>query len=261
MRKLVGALFGMLLLFAPPFALAGYQLGDGDVLRISVYSHPDLDTVARVSANAVNLPLVGVVDIKGLTVEQAGEKIAGRLAEGFLVNPHVTVFIQEFRSNRVTIMGQVKNPGLYELSGSTTLLELISKAGGLTAQYGESVAIHRRSNESVEEKVVTVNLKRLVEEGDAGLDVSILDGDNVVVAQAGVVYVTGEVRRPDAYKLEDGTTVLMAITKAGGFTNSAARSKVKIIRVMDGREQVLERVSMQEMIHAGDVMVVPASFF
>lgn len=261
MRNIVRVLLGVLLLFAPQIVFAGYQLGDGDVLRISIYSHPDLDTVARVSAGAVNIPLVGTIKIGGLTVEQAGEKIAGLLAEGYLVNPHVTVFVQEFRSNRVTIMGQVNNPGLYELSGATTILELISKAGGLTAHYGEIVTVHRRTNESAEEKVMTVNLKRLVEEGDATLDLPIHDGDNVVVSQAGVFYVTGEVRRPDAYKLEDGITVLMAITKAGGFTASAARKQVKIIRTIEGREQVMERVSMQELMQAGDVMVVPASFF
>jgi polysaccharide biosynthesis/export protein len=260
MRNYIYAIFGLLLL-APQWVSAGYQLGDGDVLRIGVYSHPDLETVARISAGTVNIPLVGAVKIGGLTVEQAGERIAGLLSEGYLVNPHVTVFVQEFRSNRVTIMGQVRNPGLYELSGSTTLLELISKAGGLTGQYGEGIAIHRRTNESAEEKVMTVSLKRLVEEGDASLDLPVLDGDNVVVSQAGIFYVTGEVRRPDAYKLEEGITVLKAITRAGGFTNSAARKQVKIIRTVDGREQVLERVAMQEAIQAGDVMVVPASFF
>jgi polysaccharide biosynthesis/export protein len=259
MRKLACALFVLMLL--PQLVIAGYQIGDGDVLRISVYSHADLDTVARVSAGAVNIPLVGTVKIGGLTVEQAGERIAGLLAEDYLVNPHVTVFVQEFRSNRVTIMGEVKNPGLYELSGTTSLLELISKAGGLTAHYGENVSIHRRTNESAEEKVMTVNLKRLVEEGDATLDLAVLDGDNVVVSQAGVFYVTGEVRRPDAYKLEEGINVLKAITKAGGFTASAARKQVKIIRTVDGRELVLERVPMHELIQAGDVMVVPASFF
>jgi polysaccharide export outer membrane protein len=260
MKNLVCALF-LLLLLAPHLAVAGYQIGDGDVLRINVYSHPDLDAVARVSAGAVNIPLVGTVKIGGLTVEQAGAQIAGLLAEGFLVNPHVTVFIQEFRSNRVTIMGQVKNPGLYELSGATTVLELISKAGGLTAHYGETVTIHRRTHDSAEEKVLAINLKRLVDEGEASLDLAILDGDNVVVSQAGVFYVTGEVRRPDAYKLEDGITVLKAITKAGGFTASAARKQVKIIRTVDGREQVLERVAMHDVLQAGDVMVVPASFF
>jgi polysaccharide biosynthesis/export protein len=261
MKKSLCALFGVLLLLAPQLVAAGYQLGDGDVLRINVYSHPDLDTVARVSAGGVNIPLVGTVNIAGMTVEEAGEKVAALLAEGYLVNPHVTVFIQEFRSNRVTIMGQVKNPGLYELSGATTVLELISKAGGLTAHYGEVVTIHRRIGGSKEEKVTTINLKRLVEEGDATLDLPVHDGDNVVVAQAGVFYVTGEVRRPDAYKLEDGVTVLMAITKAGGFTAGAARKRVKILRTIDGREQVLERVPMQELMQAGDVIVVPASFF
>jgi polysaccharide biosynthesis/export protein len=260
MRNIACALLGVLLL-APYPAVAGYQLGDGDVLRISVYSHSDLDTVARVSAGAVNMPLVGTIPVGGLTVEEAGKRIADLLAEGYLVNPHVTVFVQEFRSNRVTIMGQVKNPGLYELSGATTLLELISKAGGLTAHYGESAAIHRRSKDTAEEKVLAVNLKRLVEEGDASLDLPVFDGDNVVVSQSGVFYVTGEVRRPDAYKLEDGITALMAITKAGGFTASAARKQVKIIRTIDGREQVLERVPMHTLIQAGDVMVVPASFF
>ena len=240
-----------------------YSVGDGDVLKVTVYDHPDLSTTLRVSGGGtILLPLVGPLQVDGLTVDQVADKISKALSEGYLINPQVSVFIQEFRSKKVTIIGQVKNPGLYELSGPITLLELISKAGGLTQDYGDNVTIHRKNaSDPAKTKVITLDLKNLLENGASALDVPIMDGDSVVVAKAKVFYVTGEVRKPDAYKFEEGTTVIKAITLAGGFTNIAAEGKVKVYRKINGKEQVAEKVDMNMPILPEDVIVVPESFF
>jgi polysaccharide export outer membrane protein len=140
-------------------------------------------------------------------------------------------------------------------------MELISQAGGLTQNYGNTVTIRRKTTPEKEEKSININLKDVLESGGASLDVPILDGDSVVVSKASTFYVTGEVREPDAYKYEDGTTVIKAITIAGGFTNLAARRKVKIYREIDGKKHVAEKVSMDMPILPGDVIVVPESFF
>ena len=240
-----------------------YSVGDGDVLKVTVYDHPDMDTTVRVSGGgAIILPLIGPLQVDGLTVDQVAGKISKALADGYIVNPQVSVFIQEFRSKKVTIIGQVKNPGLYELSGPITLLELISKAGGLTQDYGTNVTIHRKNTSDVAgTKVITIDLKDLLENGASALDVPIMDQDSVVVAKAKVFYVTGEVKKPDAYKFEEGTTVIKAITLAGGFTNIAAEGKVKVYRKVNGKEQVAEKVDMDMPILPEDVIVVPESFF
>ncbi len=240
-----------------------YSVGDGDVLKVTVYGHPDMDTTLRVSGGGtIILPLIGPLQVDGLTVDQVAGKISKALSDGYIVNPQVSVFIQEFRSKKVTIIGQVKNPGLYELSGPITLLELISKAGGLTQDYGTNVTIHRKNASDVADtKVITIDLKDLLENGASALDVPIMDQDSVVVAKAKVFYVTGEVKKPDAYKFEEGTTVIKAITLAGGFTNIAAAGKVKVYRKVNGKEQVAEKVDMDMPILPEDVIVVPESFF
>ena len=242
---------------------SGYLAGEGDVLKISVYDNPDLATTARINSDGtIIFPLIGQIKISGMTVSQVADKIGRKLAEGYIVNPQVSVFIEEFRSKRVVILGQIKNPGLYELSGPTTLLELISKAGGVTVDAGDKLIIKRAPRGSgAEKKIIPINLKKLLEKGDASLDMPIMDGDNVFVAKAGTFYVTGQVNKPDAYKMEDGSSVIKAITMAGGFTNLAAPGKVKIIRKINGKEKILENVSMHDPVLPEDVIVVPESFF
>ncbi len=237
-----------------------YRVGEGDVLKITVYEHQDLTTVARVSGDGkILFPLIGEVKVEGLTTSEIAKKIASLLADGYIVNPQVTVFIQEYRSQKAIIMGEVNEPGLYELQGDTSFLELISKAGGLTKEAGDKAIIKRKKGN--ETSVITIDLKRLVEEGDTSLDINIVDGDSIYIPKTGVFYVTGEVKKPDAYKYEKGTTVIKAITMAGGFTDKAAAGRVKIIRKIDGKEIVLEKVKMDEVVLPDDVIVVPESFF
>lgn len=243
--------------------ISAYRVGEGDVLKITVYDNPDLETVARINSDGtIHFPLIGQVKIDGMTVSQVTGKITHLLAQGYIVDPQVSVFVQEFRSRKVVIMGQVKTPGLYELSGPTNLLELISKAGGLTADAGNKVTIKRKtSNPKDPEQILTVDLKDLMENGVTSQDLGIQDGDNVFVSKAGSFYVTGQVAKPDAYKLDAGTTVIKAITMAGGFTELAAPGSVKIIRTVNGKEKTLNDVSMHERVRPEDVIVVPESFF
>lgn len=253
----------LLLFFSPAFGGQDYQLGEGDVVKVTVYGAPDLATTARLDGEGtVQFPLIGLVTVGGLTAAKAAERIGALLADGYLVNPQVSVFVEEFRSNRVVIMGQVNSPGLYELRGRTTLLELLSKAGGLTRDAGERAVIKRRPRgDDPEEQVITVDLKRLVEEGELTLDAPILDGDSIFVGKGGLFYVTGQVRRADSYKHQESTTVIKAVTMAGGFTDKAAMGKVRIIRQEGGVERILEAVPMNEPVLPEDVLVVPESFF
>lgn len=268
MRVLIFAL-GLLLvgwLVSPAWCeILDYELGPGDVIKFEVYDNPDLTTVARISADgAILFPLIGEVRIGGKTVSQVAAVISRQLADGYLVNPQITVFVQEFRSKRVVIMGEVNKPGLYELSGPTSLLELISTAGGLTREAGDSATITRGDNPAEAagvERTVKVDLKALVSAGGNPQATPLRDGDSIFVAKAGMFYVTGEVRNNSAFKLEEGMTLIKAVTVAGGFTSIAAKNKVKIIRKIDGQEKALKNVSMNELILPDDVIVVPESFF
>lgn len=256
--------FGFLSWSLPTSARAmDYIVGEGDVLKITVYDHDDLTTTVRVGGEGiVQIPLVGQIKVDGLSVDQVAAKLSKLFADGFIVNPQVSVFIDEFRSKRTIILGHVLKPGLYELSGPTTFLELISKAGGLTQDAGDTAVIKRKAySPGGEESVITIDLKKLVEQGDTSLNTSIMDGDSIYVNKAGVFFVTGEVKKPDSYKASQDTTVIKAITMAGGFTDKASATNVKIIRKIDGKEKVIEKAKMDEQILANDVIVVPESFF
>lgn len=244
-------------------AESDYQIGPGDVLKITIYDHPDLTTVARVdNEGSIIFPLVGTIRIGGLSTANASQLIAVKLDDGYIVNPQASVFVEEFRSKKVFIIGEVVRPGLYELSGPTTLLELVSKAGGLTRGAGNKATIRRTiPTETAGEKNIDVNISDLLQSSSKTVDVPLMDGDSVTIAKAAVIYVTGQVNRPSAFTIEPDTTVIKAITMAGGFTALAAQGKIKIIRTINGIEQVLEKVPLHEKLIPEDVMVIPESFF
>lgn len=249
--------------FAAPASNMDYRVGEGDVLKVMVYDNPDLETLTRISgAGTVLFPLVGEVQIDGHTVSEVARIISHKLAQGYLLDPQVSVFVEEFRSQKTVIMGEVEHPGLYELSGPTSLMELISKAGGLSIDAGGLVTIKRNNPAQPEvDEIISVELKSLMEKEENVSNLTIMDGDSVFVPRAGVFYVTGQVKKPAAYKLEEGTSVIKAITIAGGFTELAAQRKIQVIRKVEDREVVLKKVPLHTPIMADDVIVVPESFF
>jgi polysaccharide export outer membrane protein len=109
--------------------------------------------------------------------------------------------------------------------------------------------------------MITINLKNLMEKNEAGPKPTILGGDSVIVSKAGLFYVTGQVHKPAAYKFENGTSVIKAVTMAGGFTELASKKRIQIIRLVKGEEKVLERVPLHTPVQPDDVIMVPESFF
>ena len=263
MKKYIIASIVILVLWAVHISWAqDYVVGEGDLLKIMVYEHNDLATTARVSGDGkIGFPLLGQVEVADLNISQIAEKLQKLLADGYIVEPQVAVFVEEYRSKKATILGQVKNPGLYELRGPTTLLELISKAGGLAKDAGSKGSIKRKSNPAKDITIIKIDIKSLIEKGDTSLNIAIKDGDSVYIDKAEVFYVTGQVKKPSAYKYEGETTIIKAITMAGGFTEKASTGNVKIIRKVSGKEQVFTKVKMDEPVLADDVIVVAESFF
>lgn len=255
-------LTALLFLFVNLSYAQDYMVGEGDVLTITVYDHPDLTTTTRVGGEGtIFFPLIGNMKVSGLTISRISVEISKLLADGYIINPQVTVFIQEFRSRKATIMGQVNKPGLYELHGFTTFLELLSKAGGLTNDAGDRAIIKRNSKSSGKSENIVIDLQSLIKLGNTSLDIPITDGDGIYISKAGVFYITGEVKKPAAYKYEEDTTVIKALTMAGGLTAKASDGRIKIIRTIDDKETVLEKVKMDEPVLPDDIIVVPESFF
>lgn len=240
-----------------------YIVGEGDILVIRVYDNDELNTTVRVGGDGIiSMPLLGQIKVSGMDVSSIASHIEGLLADGYLLSPQVNVFVEDYRSKKVTILGQINQPGLYELQGSISLLELISKAGGLTEDAGGMITIKRKIlNVEDEKKVITIDIERLIEQGDTSRNISIQDGDSIYIIKAGVFYITGEVRRPGSYKHEDNPTVLKAITLAGGLADHGAPGRIKIIRIIDDKEVVLKNVAMHEPVLPDDVIVVPETYF
>jgi polysaccharide export outer membrane protein len=254
----------------PTRALAsnGYTIGPGDKLAINVYGHEDLTrTVLVDGAGNISYPLIGMIQAQGLSVIDLAEIITRELAAGYIINPQVTVAVEEYRSSKATILGKVRNPALYELRGRTTLLELISTAGGLEADAGQYAFVTRRESSSGgdsnggRKEIIRIDLRKLVEEGDTTQNIIITDGDSIFISKMEKVYVTGEVKAAGAYPYEDGLTVIMALTNARGLTDLAAPGKIRIIRKNNGQEKVLNKVQMDDLVQPEDVIVVPERFF
>lgn len=264
MKKILYLIFiiNALMIYAPLVCAQDYILGEGDVLTISVFDQPDLKSTVRISGDGmITLPLIGQIAAVGQSVDQLSSKIESRLADGYIIDPHVNIFVEEFRSLKATILGAVKAPGLYELKGQTNLLELISKAGGLTQDAANQAIIQRDQDGNKGKKAIIVNLSELMEQGQASQNLSIVNGDNIYIPKKKIFYITGEVKSPNSYEYEEGLTVIQALTKAGGFSDKAAPSRIKIIRSAEGKEQVFEGVKMDQQIEANDVLVVPESYF
>jgi polysaccharide export outer membrane protein len=245
---------------------APLRLGVGDLLEISVYNVPELNTKARVSnAGDVYLPLIDYVHVEDLTPEEAQELIAKRLEDGgFLKNPHVTVFIDEYASQAVTVLGEVQKPGPYPMMGERRLYDLISAAGGLTEKAGRTVSISHRNKPNEPQ---TIRLAEGLAQ-TAESNVPVQPGDTIVVHRAGIVYVVGAVAKPSGFLMDnDNLTVLKAIALAGGTTRFAKLNDAKLLRkTPDGLKElplpvkkILQLKSPDLALQAEDVLFVPAS--
>ncbi len=241
------------------------RIGLGDLLEVSVYGVPELTQKVRVSsAGDVYLPLVNYVPVVNLTPDEAQAAIEKKLADGgFLRNPHVTVFVSEYVSQSVTLLGEVAKPGTYSIVGDHRLLDVISAAGGSTDKAGKAVTIVHRDHPDNPEVLDVSNAGK-----GSPVNPTLEPGDTIIVSKAGVVYVVGEVARPSGFLMENGSlTVLKAIALAGGTTHTAALNNAKIIRkTTDGMEEtpiplkkILAAKAPDIPMQPEDVLFVPGS--
>lgn len=250
-----------------------YVIGAGDVLRTNVYDHPDLSQEFTVAADGSLLyPLIGPVQAGGMTVRQLEEHVAQRLADGYVVNPQVTVTLVQYKSQLVYVLGAVKTPGPYALQRPTMFLEeILSEVGGPTPEAGLDVIVVRAAERgqagvgqsgglsSSSASTMRVDLTKLLA-GDLSQRIEVRQGDTISVPNGTFFYVSGEVIRPGRYRLEQDTTVLKAITVAGGLTKFAVRKHAIVHRVVDGQRHTFE-ARLEDLLQTEDVVEVPTSLF
>jgi polysaccharide biosynthesis/export protein len=212
-----------------------YTIGPGDILKITVWGHDDLSKDYPVAQDGrVPFPLIGAVPAVGLTTTELAKRIRDLLEKDYLVNPQVIVGVKDYLSKKVNVMGEAEKPGLFYLTGPTTLLELLSKAGGLSKNAGKDLVLVR-----TEGTILRLDVRK-IQSGDVKENLLLQNGDMMFVPKASAFFVLGEVNKPGTFPLDKETSVLEAITLAGGYGATAAASGVKVLRRnADGKQETL----------------------
>ena len=249
-------------------AQSDYQLRLEDTINITVVNQPDLSRQYVVDQNGnLRLPLIGQLQVVGLTAREVAAELRRRLAE-FFTDPQVSVDIE--RTMRVFVFGGVRAPGMYELTENMTLIELLANAG--TEGASEALIIRRQGlitpilpDTDADTDVIRVNLREFEKDllsGTLSRNVVLEEGDTIYIPRVDPnrIYVSGEVRNSGAFSVPEGTTVLQALTLAGGPTPGAALNRIKVLRLVDGSNEELD-AELEDIVQPGDTILVPERFF
>jgi polysaccharide export outer membrane protein len=242
-------------------------IGPGDLLRISLLREPELDQHLRVlDSGDIVLTLAGKVSVQRLTPAQAAARIATQYREGnFLLHPEVSVFVEEYATQAVTILGQVVHPGTVRLTAPRTLIDVLSLAGGLTPDADRHIVLQRGGKDG--ERIRTFLSNRA--EDALNADILVRPGDTILVPKAGIVYVLGDVAHPGGYVMQNDSqlTVLQAIALAAGTSKTASEKRVRLVRTIDGLSHSID-LPLRDMergrapdvpLRANDILYVPFS--
>ena len=277
-RSFAGQAFRVLLaiclavLTAPRTAAAqagDYVIGPQDVLAVAVFDQTDLGGKYAVELDgSFSFPLIGRVTAGGRTIREIEGELKARLARGFFKNPQVTVAIEQYRSQRVFIVGEVKNAGTYVLTGDMTLIEALAKAGSTTPSAGDNVVVVRGKGADAavlpdaraDTDVVRLNLKDLQSGAAAVRNIQLADGDTIYIPRAELAYVFGQVKNPGSYPVQSETTVLQILSLAGGVMPKGSTKRVAVVRVLNGSKKEF-KVKLTDIVRPGDTIVVPERFF
>jgi polysaccharide export outer membrane protein len=237
-------------------------LGMGDMIRVSVFRNPDLTTEARVSERGtIMFPLIGEISVTGLTPTQVSRQIAGKLRAGrFVVDPEVTVSIAQVNSRQVAVLGNVQKPGRYPLDATTAkVTDLIALAGGIAPTGSDQITVMTTRNGKTERR--EIDLAAMIRSGDLTQNLDLQAGDTLYVGRAPMIYVTGEVTRAGAYRVEKDMTVMQAIALGGGITPRGTERGIRIHRKNgDGQIHRME-AKLTDPVQTDDVIFVRESLF
>jgi polysaccharide export outer membrane protein len=264
---------------------SGYILGPGDQIAVRVVNFEEINDkpIAIDLSGCIHIPMVGQIPVSGLTIEQVGSEIAKRL-ETYVIHPDVSVSVAEFRSQPVSVIGAVKNPGVQQVQGQKSLVEMLSLAGGLdSATAGSTLNITRRlewgpiplpsaTNDSTKQfSVAQVSIKSLLEAKHPEENILVRPYDVISVPRGETVYVIGEVLKAGGFILNDGEqiTVLKALSMAGGADRMAQPQHARILRRIPGDSsrteiavnlnKILDGKTADVRMQAEDILFVPNS--
>src|SRR5687767_10338579 len=250
-RKAVwgAAILGALAAPASAQSAADYRIGAQDVLTIQVFDQADLGGKYSVETDGTfSFPLIGRVKAAGLTLRAFETELKAKLADGYFRNPQVTVAVEQYRSQRVFVMGEVRAPGPVALTGGMTLIEALARAGSTQPTASGEVSVVRAApgakgptattEPAAGTEVFRASIREL-ESGSLAQNIELRDGDTIFVPRAETAYVFGQVKNPGGYALQTDTTVLQALSLAGGVTENGAMNRVRVVQI--GRASCRER--------------------
>jgi polysaccharide biosynthesis/export protein len=245
---------------------ARVKIGPGDLIEVNVYDEADLHQTVRLNdLGDGTLSFIGSVHLAGLTTDQAGALIARKLKEGnYLLSPQVGIFIREYSTQGVSVLGEVKLPGVYGVAGGQSLLDVLAAAGGTTPLAGAEITIQRAGDGTT----LTVPLSKDAHHSLSS-NVRLYPGDKVIIPRSGLVYVLGDVGRPGGFIMEnDGNiTLLQAVAMAGGTTHTSSMNGSRLLRkgasgYTDIHIELSKMLKGQQgdvQLEAGDIVYVPSS--
>ena len=245
-----------------------YLLGSGDLLQVKVFEAEDLNTTVRISSRGnITLPLLGAVSVKDLSAREAEEKIENLYRARYIKDPHVSIFVEEHFSRRVTLMGEFRKPGTYDYLSKQRLLDVMALGGGLSDRAGRVVQIRRYGSSAKGQDVFIVDLDQLVKEGRSELNIEINSSDVLFVPEAGTFFVDGAVRRPGAYFIKHKTTLQGALLEAGGLAPYANKDHAVLVRYTEQGERQMIKLDLSQPetlemeVKDRDVLITEASTF
>jgi polysaccharide export outer membrane protein len=248
-----------------------YRIGPQDILAISVFGHDDLTQTVVVQADGtISYPLVGRMPAADKTPKQLEADLTRRLGTSYVRNPQVSVAVKEYRSRTVLVAGEIAHPGTYPLAGNMTIVEIIAKAGPMSAAAGAEAIIVRPKGEakgpvlpadigSDAVEVFRVNVGE-IESGNLAGNIVLHPNDTVFIPVAPRVFVSGEVNRPGAYPFTPATTVRQVLILAGGMTDDGSPGRIRVLRTVAGKLKE-SKIGIDDKIQAGDTILVKAKLF
>jgi len=251
-----------------------YRIGAKDLLDLSVVGLEEMSKTVRVSEDGtISLPFLGIVNVYGLTKAELESRLAELLEASVLQDAQVTVFIREYMSQRVSVLGAVKNPGPYQLMGRQTLLQVIALAGGLMPDAGNKILIIREFPDG-SSNLIEISRIDLMDRGDISLNIPLEPNDVISVPAERMVriFVFGQVKQPGALIVKESEmpTLLQAIAMAGGWGDRASKGGV-IIKWTDGNgieqqqkinvKNIISNKTRDIPLKEGDIVIVPETIF
>lgn len=243
-----------------------YVVGPQDVLKVTVFDEPTMSGTYRVDSDgSFQYPMLGRIQAAGSKIRDIEQTLKSRLEDGYIRRAQVTVDVEQFRSRSIFIVGEVRSPGKYPMTGQMSLIEALAAAGSTTQNASTELLLLRPRDANAAQpltpdQVDQANVTRLsladLQQGRLSQNLILMEGDTIFVPKAERFFITGQVKSPGAYVYERGLTVLQAISLAGGFTDKGSSRRLKVIRTVKGKK-TQQGIDLADAIQPGDTLIIP----